>query len=270
MTGLSATSEGRDPPVRALDLYVSPHLDDVALACGGRLAAGRGYRAAVVVTVFAAVPPRRGLSALASRYHQLMGIGDNLRLRRSEDIDALGLLGAQPVHLDHDDCIYRTDRSGRPLVEHERDIFAEAVEPDLLRAVGDDLQSVLEQTGASRCVLPLALGGHRDHVLARRAGEMVAARLGDGLDICYYEDTPYVVAEPDALEASTRGMHSELCPLTAGELTMWLTAITRYRSQQLLLWHGEGLLLAICDYAHRVGGARPAERYWRWPPQRGT
>lgn len=256
-----------------IDLYVSPHLDDVVLSCGGRLAAaGREERTAVVASVFAAPTPREPVTPLARGYHELMGTGNDPFLRRREDREALGLLGAQPLHLEYLDCIYRIRVDDLPLVTQQSDIFRfdDVEEQELVHAVTHDLHELMITTGACRVFLPLALGWHRDHVLTRRAAELSLQRIDHRIDVLYFEDVPYVIEAPDHLADAARGMSSEIFPLTEAELDARLEAIGRYGSQQGVLWHdGTGPLAAIRSYASRVGAAAgvgitaPRERYWR-------
>lgn len=260
----SRQRKGEQPP---LDLYVSPHLDDVVLSCGGRVAAARKQgRAAIVVSVFASPAPDDLPSPLARRYHTSMGAPGDALVRQREDREALGLLLASPVHLRHLDCIYRTGADGLPLVSEEPDIFRadEAEDRELVEAVSGDLHDIAAGVGAHQLFLPLALGRHRDHVLVRQAGETASGRLGGGVSLLYYEDAPYVLTEHGTLDNAVREMDAELFSITSDELNMRLEAISCYRSQQGILWHQEsGLASAIRDYASMVGRGPPAERYWR-------
>ena len=267
------THRGHWSTSMATDLYVSPHLDDAVLSCGGRLAAGRRERrSAVVASVFAAPTPRELVTPFARSYHETMGIGNDPFRRRYEDREALRLLAAQPIHLEHLDCIYRTRPDGVPLVTQEPDIFRvdDVDEHELVQAVANDLHELIITTDARRVFLPLALGWHRDHVLTRWAAERSLQRVGQHIDILYFEDVPYVIEAPDDLVGATQGMSSETFPLTAAELDLRLEAISRYGSQQGILWHdGNGLLPAIRDHASQIGAGVPMERYWRRVEQQG-
>src|SRR5262249_35246781 len=105
-------------PDHARHLFVAPHLDDVALSCGGlvrRLTAG-GERVLVATVVTADPPAEMPLTRLARRHHVGWGLGDApFGARCREDLAAAGLLGAASVHLGLLDAIYRLDPAGRPL-----------------------------------------------------------------------------------------------------------------------------------------------------------
>ena len=76
-------------------IYLSPHLDDAALSCAGRMAgqvaAGETVR---VANVFAGVPDYGRLSAYAERQHTKWGHPrDAVGMRRAEDQRVMGRLG---------------------------------------------------------------------------------------------------------------------------------------------------------------------------------
>ncbi len=150
---------------------VSPHLDDAALSASVRL--GRGD--AVVLTVFTRLPPA---GASASSWDRLTGASSSLdrqRERLAEDAAAMRLLSAASIHLDELDAQYR--HPGGP-------------DPDLTRAA--DLMA-REFRRADEVWLPSAIGGHRDHRLARDAGLLAAAAAGHA-EVTLYADYPYVIA----------------------------------------------------------------------------
>lgn len=147
---------------------VSPHLDDAALSASVALGVG----GATVVTVFTALP---AAGSPVSWWDRLTGAIDSLdrqRERLAEDTVAMGLLSATGVHLDEPEALYRDD------------------EPDLDGAV----QRMTELlASADEVWLPSAIGGHRDHMLARQAGMRAAGAAGHSR-VMLYADFPYVIA----------------------------------------------------------------------------
>ena len=147
---------------------VSPHLDDAALSASAAL--GRG--GATVVTIFTALPPQ---DRPVTWWDRLTGATSSLerqRERLAEDAAAMRLLSARGVHLDEPEALYRDG------------------DPDLGRAAAR-LTELL--TAADEVWLPSAIGGHRDHMLARNAGLRAAAGAGH-TEVVLYADFPYVIA----------------------------------------------------------------------------
>ena len=81
-------------------VYLSPHLDDVALSCGGRIwQQAQTGDSVLVVTIFAgAPPPDVPLSPFARELHARWGyLSDADVVRREEDQASLTHLGAEGV-----------------------------------------------------------------------------------------------------------------------------------------------------------------------------
>ncbi len=252
----------------AQHIYLSPHLDDAALSCGGLIAtqARRGETVAVL-TVFAASPPERApLSAFARSLHERwreaappgLDFADPLAVRRAEDRRALATLGptVRAIHHALPDCIYRAHpETGQPLYASEEAIFGAVHSADPAR---DDLESAPPLPPGATLYAPLGVGGHVDHQLVREA---MTGWLSSG-DVWYYEDFPYA-AQPGALEAALvqhRGLTPELIPLSAGALEAKIEAVACYDSQISTFWQGaEAMGAALRHHAAHVGG----ERLWR-------
>ena len=101
----------------AQTVFVSPHLDDAALSCGGNIArlARAGTRVTVVTVFTADQSPGSALSPLAMRTHASWGVGDQpFEARRAEDAAACKAMGADAEHLGLLDAIYRRSAAGEP------------------------------------------------------------------------------------------------------------------------------------------------------------
>ena len=90
-------------------IYLSPHLDDVVLSCGGviceQIKAGDKVQ---VWTICAGDPPENQLTLFAQDLHARWNTdNDAVSIRREEDQLACHLLGASPTHFNYPDCIYR-------------------------------------------------------------------------------------------------------------------------------------------------------------------
>lgn len=152
---------------------ISPHLDDAALSCSLLLAANPGSS---VITVFAGGPPSvRPLTTWDRLARYFPDGADVAGVRRGEDISALALLRAKPVHLTYWDRQYRGDHYGYQGPDEEG--LREAVTAELL-SMGP----------ADYWVIPLGLG-HPDHRLVAEVGLRLAER--EAGEFYLYEDLPY-------------------------------------------------------------------------------
>ncbi|HLE28875.1 MAG TPA: PIG-L family deacetylase [Anaerolineales bacterium] len=250
-------------------VYLSAHLDDAVLSCGGMIhrQAQAGERV-VVATLCAGDLPPGPLSEFAQSLHQRWGLGQGevIASRRAEDLKALDALGAEAVHLHVPDCIYRTDPAGRHLYASERAIFGELhpAEYALARRLAEKISGLMRGVGRCHLYAPLGLGHHVDHQLTRRAVETV------GNVYAYFEDYPYAAREAGSeFELLTRtpdGRISspEVVPLAEGDLSAKTTAIAQYVSQISSFWANLAEMEAsVRQYAERAGDGRPAERLWR-------
>ncbi len=240
-------------------LYLSPHLDDAALSCGGQIhrATARGA-SVLVVTVMAGDPPAPALSAYAQSLHSRWELaGEATAARRAEDREACAILGAQALHLDIPDCIYRGDPSGgAPFYTSDPDIFG-PIHPGDRPLLDKLIRRLVDLPPAEEVVAPLAVGHHVDHQLVREAAEAV---WGSGL--WYYEDYPYA-QEPGAVTATLgdpQAWEARVIPLDEADLQAKIRAILAYRSQLSTFFTDRAdLERQVRGYAAQVGG----ERLWR-------
>jgi LmbE family N-acetylglucosaminyl deacetylase len=106
---------------------------------------------------------------------------------------------------------------------------------------------------------PLTVGNHVDHQLTFAAARILA---GQGWQVRFYEDYPYVEREEGALEAAlaARGIahwQPVAVPLDEDDLAAKIEAIACYRSQVDVLFGGAKAMPGrIRAYAARVGGER--------------
>jgi len=221
-------------------IYISPHLDDAVLSAGGLIhdQARAGTRVEIW-TLVCGFPPEADLSPFAQVLHFQWGFSsaeDAVRLRRAEDERAASIVGAQAVHFDFPDCIYRRGADGEPL--YPLDVFVEPhpAEADLPAKMTAALLSRLASNDVLVC--PLTVGGHADHVIVRKAVE------GLGRPLWYYADVPYVLDHPEALVPLTNGARPEAWPersrrlqnVSSGGVSAWVEGISAYASQISMLF----------------------------------
>lgn len=246
-------------PEVADQIYLSPHLDDVVLSCGGRIALqARAGKRVLVVTVFAG-RPEGALSPFALALHQRWRLPrDAPAVRRAEDRAALARIGAAATHWDLPEAIYRRAPDGTPLYADETSLWGGLHPADgpLVETLACRIADLPDKVPL--CV-PLGAGNHADHQLVRRAAEAA------GRPLFYYEECPYA-EDPQAVEVALTGGEWEprLTFLDEQSLAAKIAAVACYRSQLNTFWADEEAMAErIRAYARRVGGGRPAERRWR-------
>lgn len=250
-------------------VYLSPHLDDAVLSCGGLIhwQARQGLQP-LVITVFAgaSVPPE--LSPFAVQQHNRWGLSlDAVARRRCEDATALCFIGADYEHWNYLDCIYRQHpQCGEFLYASEAALFGEVHQVE--RGLIDELKRRLEKLLPMERTLiyaPLAVGHHVDHQLVSRAALCLRRH---GFQVRFYEDFPYAddpSSLAQALQQWTAQPHALLQPLDAPTVGKKIDAIGLYRSQLGMLFGGEGAVgKRVRSYLLAVGGGQGcAERYWK-------
>ena len=242
-------------------VYLSPHLDDAALSCGGMIwkQVQAGQRV-VVINVFAGIPDYRRLSAFAQEKHAVWGSPkDVVVARQAEDRAALTRLGAEVVDWDYLDAIYRLDE-GRVLYPGEAGIFGEVDPADsaLQDRIAADVEAVLDETGDAVCFAPLAIGHHVDHQVVRDVGLTLAER---GRRVLFYEDFPYVWWEAGGSASALPGNWQPT--IRSIDVEPKIAAIACYQSQVPDLFDSqEAMAEAVRAYAWSVGVEHYAERYW--------
>ncbi len=244
-----------------MNVFISPHLDDAILSCGGLIArlAERGAHPRII-TLCTADAPLQALSPLARAIHAEWGLGDQpYPARRQEDVAACALIGAEHVHCGLEDAIYRCDAAGHSLYTTTAALLSGQVHPydwaEHLPRIKAALRPLLRTARVVYC--PLSLGGHVDHVLARSA---VEATVDEDTTLVYYEDFPYAIAFSDvAAQPCAAGLVAIPQPLREAELDQRIRAIACYSSQlPALFGKADRMSEQVRAYVARVGG----ERYW--------
>ncbi len=252
------------PAVR--HIYLSPHLDDVALSCGGMIfQQAQDGEAVAVITVFAGSPQAtQPLSPFACNLHERWqkmappgaDFSDPPAVRRVEDIRAFALLGStiQVVHCPLMDCIYRVAPSTREaLYASEEALFGEVKPTD---PACEDLEQAPALPPDAKLYVPLGIGRHVDHQIVRSAVE--------GWDlprdqVHYYEDYPYALYT-NVLEdvlGEQADWKAITVPLSQRALAAKVCAVAAYISQISTFWQSMGAMEAsLRGYAEQTGGER--------------
>ena len=236
-------------------IYLSPHLDDAALSAGGLIYDQAQAGTPVEIwTIMCGFPPEGEYSQFAQLQHYLWGFPsaeEAVRARREEDRRAAKILGAQAVHLDFLDCIYRRGSNGEWLYS-DISIPPHPQDTDLPSRIAQTISARLQPDDTLVC--QLAIGSHVDHVLVRQAAEQL------GWPLLYDIDIPYFFANPKELEQKSAGMQETLRSVTDAGLKAWQEAVLEYKSQLPLfgefMYTPEKACQALQSYRDQEGGIR--------------
>ncbi len=255
-------------------VYLSPHLDDAVMSCGGiihkQASSGEQVQA---ITIFAGEYQGGNPSPFALVQHGYWGNPPRpMPLRRAEDTTALMLLGADAVHLDYLDAVYRAGPGGAWLYADEKSLWEKASPADPLAEDGTQdlagrLAALLPPPAEGLVYAPLGVGHHVDHQLVHAAARKLWTR---GYRMAFYEDYPYAM-EPGATEHAVAAADAEewqvdTIPLAPADLVAKVSALNYYRSQMGVLFGGiEEMPNRVWTFAASCSpGTGLAERLW-WP-----
>lgn len=262
-----------------INYYISPHLDDAALSCGGliarQVAEGEKVR---VINLFAGIPhyAEHEFSPYAQKQHSKWQLKpqEAVLARRQEDQHVIEALGAERENWHYYDAIYRASEQEFLYTDHQK-LFGPVhpAEYSLIEQLVQQLEQLRQDAPNAVFYAPLWVGGHVDHLIARNCAIQLRNRGGQ---IVFYEDFPYVGREnwqdePTTVEKAKKELpfqvKIQLVPIDA---TAKIKALMGYRSQLFSLfgdWEGKGLANEVYHYTAKVG--REAgfadgwfEQYW--------
>lgn len=245
--------------------FLQPHSDDVALSCGGTVAAWvRAGGPAHLLTVFSSRIVPQMVGDLARSKHARWNLHDVDALfetRRDEDAAAACILGCETRWLEMPDAIYRGDR-----YPDNADLFG-SIHPEesaFAAHLVEELENLPEWSRDGVVFVPLGVGNHVDHQILFELGRLLAA---EGHDVLAYEDTPYVIHTPAGLDArlAAIGMHLKARSAVdvSDTLASRLDAIARYESQVPVIFRfTDDWRRAVTEHTRARGGGVPAEWFW--------
>jgi LmbE family N-acetylglucosaminyl deacetylase len=245
-------------------IYLSPHLDDAVLSCGGQIQQETAVRNPILIVTPMAGEPASDLqlSDFAKSLHQRWELARNVvAVRRAEDVVACQMLRADHLHWPIPDCIYRTDpATGDPCYPHWESIITTQHPADEI-VLTQLKQQLYQLPPTDQVFAPLTVGNHVDHRLVRLAAEQVF-----GAKLIYYEDYPYAQnreAVTAALTPAAKDWQATQIALTQTAVRTKINAIWTYTSQINTLFEDRSNLEAkVKEYTAQVGG----ERYWQPKP----
>ena len=231
-------------------IFLSPHLDDVALSCGGLVwdLAHQGH-VVEIWTLMAGLPHDGSYSDFAQQNHLAWGISGKAAIltRRDEDHNACGILAAQPRYYDWLDAIYRVDLAGDPFINNDVELFGKAPEGWLVDEISDLLLTRIPKN--AQVVLPMGLGGHIDHRAVVQAGNALRKTP------FYYRDYPYILKNFDSSKFLSSRWTRLPHDLDEEALGAWQESVLCYSSQISYFWSDQAeARLALRNYLAGGGG----------------
>ncbi len=167
-------------------VYVSPHFDDVAASCSGRIFKQLDQGESVlIVTVFSA-PATHGSITFSNALKSIL----NYKRRRQEDCTAMQRMGVDYLWLEHPEFLFRNQKPWARYWPHYRATPSNKILYDKLIR---ELHEICRQTDCANLILPLGIGQHMDHQILFQAGITLLHGKNCTCRILFYEETPYAL-----------------------------------------------------------------------------
>jgi LmbE family N-acetylglucosaminyl deacetylase len=258
-------------------LFISPHLDDAILSCGGTIAAlTRQGEYVLILTTMAGEPPENLPSTpFIETIRKRWSSGrEHIRARRLEDGRAAQVLGAQVYHLPIFECVFRTARDGQG---NRVPLYGDANSPYETICPDDDAPIALMEckcplAEVSMIYAPLCADNHVDHRIACNWA-LALTRGGRATPLRLYEEYPAAALNDFAKARRALRYYRELQPpytlteslfqVSAPDAAAKVRALKAYASHIRVLWRDEAAMdSAVRAYMSATGGGTLAERYW--------
>lgn len=167
-------------------VYVSPHFDDVAASCSGRIFKQMDQgKSVLIVTVFTAAAPH-GSKTISNALKSML----NYKRRRQEDSTAMQRMGVDYLWLEHPEILFRNQKPWERYWPHYRVTPNNKILCDLLIR---ELHEICRRTDCANLILPLGVGQHMDHQILFQAGIALLHGKDRNYRIVFYEETPYAL-----------------------------------------------------------------------------
>jgi len=197
---------------------------------------------------------------VAEGFHAACGLGaDPVIIRQREDIGALAVVGAEPLHLSFLDAVYR--RHGGDWLCTNRDSVLSGdlpAEHALAEDVERALHLLIADLAPAWILTCAAIGGHVDHRITRTA----TLRAAGWQKTVLWEDVPYAFDLPPSRKTASPLPAPYLDHLQLEHMRAKLEAVGRYSTQVRMLWSGQDWKQLLLDQAAVRGTAGGFEALW--------
>ena len=258
-------------PVPETHVFISPHFDDGIFSCGGtaRQLATAGHAVTIMTIMGGLYQGELPDTPILADLHRRWSAGDSpLRSRQIEDENASKTIGVDFMHVPLPDCVYRL-AGDLALYPSEESLFGEVHPADYAPRLLKGIQ-IPELESAARVYLPLGVGHHVDHQIARAWGLTQVRDIPDQSALRFYAEFPYSNADHATEQALKEfGISLEPADVTISEadIRAKIDAIACYQSQISTFWTSLDAMKADVRRAFtdpRSGGF--VERYWKVSP----
>ncbi|MBX9786317.1 MAG: PIG-L family deacetylase [Alphaproteobacteria bacterium] len=252
-------------------LFVSPHLDDAVLSCGGLIhKMCEAHSVVYVVSIFTGLPNPKSLSEAAIEFHRSIQLGDNaIEVRCSEDLKVSKFLKYHPIHLGLFESQYRQNEQGEHTYKSLDSIFKGQLEEEktCILQLAPMIKDLLRSHSFDDIYVPMGVGNHIDHLIVRHVLEKVGKEGSLCDDLIYYEDMPYACYEGHVVPERhfKKKMKAYLEPLSETNFNTKIKGISLYKSQINMLWQSQdNMVKSYIDYSHSTSEDKGKlyERYW--------
>ncbi|MHB8134072.1 MAG: PIG-L family deacetylase [Anaerolineaceae bacterium] len=235
-------------------IFISPHLDDAVLSCGGiiHFLVNKGHQVDIW-TIFSGDPEDENYSDFAKNLHKRWKLENQNPsfARRREDKNACHILGAKFKHFPYQDCIYRKYENGMSIIQNEEDLFQKISGNQIV--IIDKISNSLKKRipHNSMIVSPFGIGNHIDHQIVKSS----IIKLQHPY-LWFYADFPYVLKNnQEYMSDFPINYDQEEFEITENSMKLWQIAVSSYTSQISTFWSGDKEMFSqIEEYAKKGGG----------------
>ena len=258
-------------------VFLSPHLDDAVLSCGGLLASMKPDVSRLVITVTCGNPVadyiKMDSSGLLSverkKAAERKGYAPS-KIRRREDLLAMEAVDSDYVHLGFPDAIYRRSSVTGKLIYRDTIMGLENPSHEDEGYIKDllvILRRLTHNMGRVLILSPMAIGGHVDHLICM---ETALKLWNSKVTVLFYEDWPYVVRGEKDTEILTPpktvleklGYRASKVYYHPFDLRLKTNLILKYESQIPRLFKSEDEVSDLLSRRKFNNG--PCEFYWKF------
>ena len=255
-------------PARETHVFISPHFDDGIFSCGAtahQLTAA-GHAVTIMTIMGGLYQGDLPATPILADLHRRWSAGASpLRSRQIEDEKASVSIGVDFMHVPLPDCVYRL-AGDIALYPSEASLFGEVHPADYAPRLLKGIQ-IPELDTAARVYLPLGVGHHVDHQIAREWGMTQVRDIPNRTALRFYAEFPYSNADR-ATEMALKefGLPLEPADVTLSEtdIRAKISAIACYTSQISTFWSSLDAMETDVRRAFtdpKTGGY--VERFWK-------